>query len=44
VSGDTVVMDFTNIRINQGLPASRFAYKAPPYANVQPDWLFDPTQ
>jgi len=44
VSGDTVVMDFTNIRINQGLPDSRFAYKAPPYANVQPDWLFDPTQ
>jgi outer membrane lipoprotein-sorting protein len=44
VSGDKVVMDFTGIKINQGLPDSRFDYKAPPYANVQPDWLFDPSQ
>jgi outer membrane lipoprotein-sorting protein len=44
VSGDKVVMDFTGIKINQNLPDSRFDYKAPPYANVQPDWLFDPTQ
>ncbi len=43
-SGDKVVMDFTNVRINQGVPDSRFDYKAPPYANVQPDWLFDPAQ
>ncbi len=44
VNGDTVVMDFTNVRINQGIPDSRFAYDAPPYANVVPDWLFDPSQ
>ena len=43
-SGDKVVMDFQNIRINQGIPASRFAYDPPPYANVVQDWLFDPEQ
>ena len=43
-SGDKVVMDFTNIRINQGVPDSRFVYDAPPYANVIQDWLFDPEQ
>ena len=43
-SGDKVVMDFANIRINQGVPDSRFAYDAPPYANVIQDWLFDPEQ
>lgn len=43
-SGDKVVMDFQNVRINQGVPASRFAYDPPPYANVIQDWLFDPEQ
>jgi outer membrane lipoprotein-sorting protein len=43
-SGDKVVMDFTNIRTNQGVPDSRFVYDAPPYANVIQDWLFDPEQ
>ena len=43
-SGDKVVMDFTNIRTNQGVPDSRFLYDAPPYANVIQDWLFDPEQ
>ncbi len=43
-SGDKVVMDFANIRTNQGIPDSRFAYDAPPYANVIQDWLFDPEQ
>ncbi len=43
-SGDKVVMDFANIRTNQGVPDSRFAYDAPPYANVIQDWLFDPEQ
>ena len=43
-SGDKVVMDFTNMRTNQGVPASRFAYDPPPYANVIQDWLFDPEQ
>jgi outer membrane lipoprotein-sorting protein len=43
-SGDKVVMDFQNVRINQGVPASRFVYDPPPYANVIQDWLFDPEQ
>ena len=43
-TGDRMVMDFQNIRINQGIPASRFAYDPPPYANVVQDWLFDPEQ
>jgi outer membrane lipoprotein-sorting protein len=43
-SGDKVVMDFTNIHTNQGVPDSRFVYDAPPYANVIQDWLFDPEQ
>ncbi len=43
-SGDRIVFDFTSIRVNQGIPDSRFSYDAPPYANVQPDWLFDPAQ
>jgi outer membrane lipoprotein-sorting protein len=42
--GDKVIMDFTNIRTNQGVPDSRFVYDAPPYANVIQDWLFDPEQ
>lgn len=43
-SGDKVQMDFQNIKVNQGIPASRFAYDPPPYANVVQDWLFDPEQ
>jgi outer membrane lipoprotein-sorting protein len=43
-SGDKIVMDFANIRLNQGVPDSRFAYDAPPYANVIQDWLFDPEE
>jgi outer membrane lipoprotein-sorting protein len=43
-SGEKVVMDFGAIRINQGVPDSRFVYDAPPYANVIQDWLFDPEQ
>jgi len=44
VSGDKLVMDFTDVRTNQNLPDSRFAYTAPPYASETPDWLFDPEQ
>lgn len=43
-SGEKVVMDFSNVRTNQGVPQSRFKYDAPPYANVIQDWLFDPEQ
>jgi outer membrane lipoprotein-sorting protein len=42
--GDKVVMDFTNVRTNQGLPDSRFDYKEPPNVYMQPDWLFDPEE
>ena len=43
-NGEKVIMDFANIRTNQGVPDSRFVYDAPPYANVIQDWLFDPEQ
>ena len=43
-NGDRIVMDFQNVRVNQGVPASRFVYDPPPYANVVQDWLFDPEQ
>jgi outer membrane lipoprotein-sorting protein len=43
-NGERVVMDFANIRTNQGIPDSRFAYDSPPYANVIQDWLFDPEE
>jgi outer membrane lipoprotein-sorting protein len=43
-SGEKVVLDFTNIRTNQGVPDSRFEYNSPAYANVYQDWLFDPEQ
>jgi outer membrane lipoprotein-sorting protein len=40
-NGDTIVLDFSGIRINQGVPKSRFDYSGPPDANVVNDWLFD---
>jgi outer membrane lipoprotein-sorting protein len=43
-NGERVVMDFANIRTNQGIPDSRFVYDSPPYANVIQDWLFDPEE
>ena len=43
-NGDKVIMDFTNVRTNQGLPDSRFDYKEPPNVYMQPDWLFDPEE
>ena len=43
-SGDKVVMDYANIRTNQGVPDSRFKYDAPSNVNEIRDWLFDPTQ
>jgi outer membrane lipoprotein-sorting protein len=44
LSGEKVALDLQNTRINQGVPDSRFDYDGPPYANVYPDWLFDPEQ
>jgi outer membrane lipoprotein-sorting protein len=40
-NGDAIVLDFANIRVNQGVPQSRFDYSGPPDANVISDWLFD---
>ena len=38
---DTEVrMDFTNIRINQGIPEQRFLYDPPPSANMYNNFLF----
>jgi outer membrane lipoprotein-sorting protein len=35
----SVVMDYTSVRLNQGLPASKFSDEAWPEANVYPDFL-----
>jgi outer membrane lipoprotein-sorting protein len=39
--GVHMVMDLTNIKINQSIPDSRFKYDYPPYANVIEDFLFE---
>ncbi len=39
---DAVIQfDFTNIQINQGIPAARFDYDPPASANLYTDFLFD---
>ena len=38
---ETVQFDFTNIQINQGVPAARFEYDPPASANLFTDFLFD---
>ncbi|MCL2139492.1 MAG: outer membrane lipoprotein carrier protein LolA [Treponema sp.] len=38
-----VQFDFSNIRINQGIPALRFVYDSPPTANVYNNFLFRDT-
>jgi len=43
-SGDRVVMDFTDVQTNEGIPDARFDYKEPPNVYMQPDWLFDPEE
>jgi outer membrane lipoprotein carrier protein len=43
-SGEKVVLDFTSIRTNQGVPDSRFVYDGPAGAFILQDWLFDPEQ
>jgi outer membrane lipoprotein-sorting protein len=40
-NGEAIILDFANLRINQGVPQSRFDYSGPPDANVINDWLFD---
>ena len=44
INGDKWVWDFTNVKMNQGIPDSRFNYDSPPDANVISDWLFDSEQ
>ncbi len=36
-----VQFDFTNVRVNQGLPDSRFEYVSPPASSTFEDFLFD---
>lgn len=38
---ETIQFDFTNIQINQGVPAARFDYDPPASANLFTDFLFD---
>jgi outer membrane lipoprotein-sorting protein len=39
--GDTTVrFDFTNIRINQGIPEQRFVFDPPPGVSMYPNFLF----
>jgi len=39
--GKTLMMDFTSIQINPGIPEERFRYEAPVHANVYKDFLFE---
>lgn len=41
LSGDKIVFDFTGIKTNQGIPASRFVYDSPASANVYNNFLFN---
>jgi len=40
IADTEVRFDFSNIRINQGIPSARFIYDAPPTANVYHNFLF----
>jgi outer membrane lipoprotein-sorting protein len=45
VKGSTInrilVLDLTNVRINQNIPDARFKYESPVHANVYRDFLFE---
>ena len=41
-TGETIVFDFTNIVLNQGIPDARFDYESPPTGNTIENFLFDP--
>ena len=43
-NGERITLDLLNVRVNQGVPDSRFQYDTPAYANVIPDFLFDPEE
>lgn len=40
VANERIAFDFQSIRLNQGIPASRFIYDAPASANVYNNFLF----
>lgn len=40
ISGEKIVFDFTNIKLNQGIPAAHFVYDSPASANVYNNFLF----
>jgi outer membrane lipoprotein-sorting protein len=40
VEGTEVRFDFTNVRINQGIPEQRFIYDSPASANMYNNFLF----
>lgn len=42
--GEKIVLDLAGVKTNQNLPDSRFQYDPPPYANQQPDFLFDSSE
>jgi outer membrane lipoprotein-sorting protein len=43
IAGSDIRFDFTNIRINQGIPEQRFLYDSPASANVYNNFLFRDT-
>lgn len=38
---EELVLDFSDVKINQNIPEQRFEYDSPPYANVFSDFLFE---
>ncbi len=44
INYDELVFDFTDIKINQNIPDTRFDYDAPAYANVFNNFLFESEQ
>lgn len=40
LAGDTIIFNFTDIKLNQGIGESRFAYDSPASANVYNNFLF----
>ena len=41
-NGDRITLDLEQVRINQGVPASRFLFDAPENTRIVSDWLFNP--
>jgi outer membrane lipoprotein-sorting protein len=41
-NGESIVLDLQRVRVNQGIPVSRFSYTPPQDARVIADWLFTP--